>query len=154
MWTQEQLAVKFWRRVEFGHSCWNWTGAKRGGGYGKVLHDGVAIPSNRVAWMLLRGKIPTGMLVCHSCDNPGCVNPAHLFLGTHKDNAEDRAAKGRGSSPSGEKNGGSKLTWADIPLINHLLKNGVRKPVIAEAFGVDASTIYKIASGRRWRTEV
>lgn len=81
--------------------CWEWTGAKRGGGYGTMgfyIAETKKKPhkyAHRIAWELYKGSIPEGMSLCHRCDNPGCVNPEHLFLGTHKDNMNDRDAKGR-----------------------------------------------------------
>lgn len=82
----------FERRFEKGDGCWEWKGAKTKAGYGWFS----AKIASRISWEIYRGKIPKDMLVCHKCDNPPCVNPDHLFLGTHKDNTLDMIKKGRG----------------------------------------------------------
>jgi hypothetical protein len=75
--------------------CWLWSRTTVKGGYGRVRYGKKSVVAHRVAWELTNGPVPDGMLVCHACDNPACINPAHLFLGTHKTNAEDRDRKGR-----------------------------------------------------------
>lgn len=97
------LKDRFWRKVVIkGHDdCWEWTACKITYGYGffysgrKWPGDSGMEAAHRVAWRLTHGKIPDGMCVCHKCDNPGCQNPAHLFLGTQKENMRDAKAKGR-----------------------------------------------------------
>lgn len=92
--TRERLM----KRVRQTETCWLWTGKKAGNGYGQFIHDGDFIGAHRAAWMVLRGPIPTGMYVLHRCDVPLCINPDHLFLGTHRDNMRDMTAKGRHKS--------------------------------------------------------
>lgn len=75
--------------------CWEWFGGASADGYGRFTHKGRKLLAHRVSWEVHSGSIPRGMLVLHRCDNPPCVNPSHLFLGTHKDNAQDRERKGR-----------------------------------------------------------
>ena len=75
--------------------CWEWRGAKNTAGYGKMWVEGKIVDAHRVAYMLYVGPIGDGLLVCHTCDQPSCVNPAHLFLGTYTDNMQDAKAKGR-----------------------------------------------------------
>ena len=96
------LAERFWAKVVQSEGCWQWTGAKTGDGYGAISSGGRKdgmVRAPRVSWALHFGAIPAGLVVCHRCDNPECTNPAHLFLGTHKDNAHDAIAKGRAASP-------------------------------------------------------
>lgn len=89
-------APRFWLRVDRSGDCWRWTGTHKATGYGRLSWGGRrAAPAHRVAWELTHGVIPDGVHVLHRCDNPTCVNPAHLFLGTHADNMSDRREKGR-----------------------------------------------------------
>lgn len=98
----------FWGHVAVGPSCWEWQGerTRRVGGelsYGRVNWEGRSQRAHRVAWELVNGPIPAGLHVLHHCDNPPCVNPAHLFLGTHTDNMRDMVAKGRNARPTSER---------------------------------------------------
>lgn len=109
------------------------------------------------------GKIPSGLIVCHKCDNPSCVNPEHLFVGTHKDNAQDRNSKGRNADVSGEKNAAAKLSKNDVLEIRNLyFSNDVSNPYLrkkysqyklAKAYGVSQSAISMILSEKRWEME-
>lgn len=93
-------ADRFWTFVERGDGCWLWTGALGGrGGYGRFDAD----RAHRVAYELVVGPIPPGLFVCHHCDVPRCVRPDHLFVGTAKDNAQDRDRKGRRRGPVGPR---------------------------------------------------
>lgn len=93
------LSVRFARYVQPGNpdSCWPWRGGHDQDGYGKVWDADVhrSVSAHRVAWEQVNGQIPPGLVVCHRCDNPPCVNPSHLFLGTVQDNNTDKLAKGR-----------------------------------------------------------
>lgn len=90
------LSRRLWRRAEVVDSgCWEWTGARLVKGYGLVGNVGGTIQAHRAAWLLTHFVIPDGMQVLHRCDNPPCINPAHLFLGTPADNMRDMVAKGR-----------------------------------------------------------
>jgi hypothetical protein len=134
--------------------CWLWTGAKRPPGYGAMTigsrRDGTkrAEQAHRISYDLYRGSIPAGMCVCHSCDNPSCVNPAHLWLGTPGDNARDRDQKDR--VQHGQAHYAAKLTAADVTDI--LEQSGlVTQRELARRFRVDPSNISHILSGKRWK---
>ncbi len=86
---------RFWARVAKTDTCWEWQGARLPTGYGRVTFDGENTSAHRAAWILTKGPIPDGQHVCHTCDNPPCCNPLHLFLGTHRDNMQDAQRKGR-----------------------------------------------------------
>ena len=89
------LEQRLLRYVRKRAGCWEWTGAKDSGGYGQLRYLGVNHLVHRVAWLVWRGPLKKGLDVCHSCDNPVCVNPAHLWVGTAKDNIRDSVAKKR-----------------------------------------------------------
>lgn len=95
--TAERLGDRFWSKVDRSGDCWTWTASRTRHGYGRIGlgHDRVET-AHRVSWMLANGPIPEGVFVCHRCDNPPCVRPDHLFLGTALDNIRDMIAKGRG----------------------------------------------------------
>lgn len=92
----DHVVSRFMSRVDKAKSgCWEWLTAKTGGGYGTFSIKGISYPAHRVLYELFNGKIPDGLLVCHQCDNPGCVNPNHLWVGTQSDNVKDAYEKGR-----------------------------------------------------------
>lgn len=104
-----RLAGRFWHKVDRNgpNGCWLWLGMKVSAKkrYGRILIAGRLVAAHRVAWVMTNGAVPKGMRVCHDCDNPPCVNPSHLFLGTHQDNMDDMVAKGRAAN--GARNGRS-----------------------------------------------
>jgi len=148
--------------------CWLWQGAKLKTGYGVVQHQRKQYKAHRAAFSIHKGQIPDGMFVCHHCDNPSCVNPSHLFLGTPQDNMTDKVIKdrqSRGESHAmsfaksakylsaivrGEKHGQSKLTDEQRNCIVKLLNDGkITQSKIANMFGITQSNVSVI--GRRWR---
>lgn len=145
------LADRFWAKVGRGSAdeCWPWTSSKMARGYGVIGRGGRGArqaSAHRLSWELHYGPIPDGMFVCHRCDNPSCVNPAHLFLGTHTDNMRDMVSKQRYSkrSQSGPNNGNAKLDDADYKLVVGLSCLGSREKCLADWFGVSVSTISRV----------
>lgn len=147
----------FWSRVDKTRDCWLWGGAKRGNGYGCCKFKGKLVSTHRLAFELTYGPIPTGKLVCHRCDIRACVNPSHLFLGSHKDNALDALGKGRLYSLSnelpviGEKVGTHKLTAQQVIKIRSLYESGLGYKKLAKQFGVDHKNIQFIIKRKTWR---
>jgi len=128
--------------------CVEWGGYIDRDGYGQFGVNGAPKLAHRVAWVIANGDIPNNLLVCHTCDNPKCVNVAHLFLGTHKDNMKDMANKGRSDDQRGEANNSAKLTGEDIKAIR-LDTRSLR--VIAEAYRVSHVAIYKVKAFKTWQ---
>lgn len=149
---------KFWARVSCGdpEKCWPWTGANDGRkGYGRFkIQSDWGVGTHRVAYALAYGLIPRGLDVLHRCDNPPCCNPAHLFIGSHKDNMADMALKGRanGVGRPGEANANAKLTQANVTEIRGLIQAGHRNTEIAARYGVGDDIISKIKTGKAWVT--
>lgn len=144
---------RFWGKVQTGQldECWPWRGARYGTTpYGSIRYQGRAQGAHRVSYQINIGPIPEGYDVLHRCDNPSCVNPAHLWLGTHAENMRDMKLKGRAVAVRGEAQPKSKLTEDDVRTIRQLLKEGISHRNIAERFGVRNPTISYIKHGKRW----
>lgn len=143
-------AENFWSKVNKGGDCWEWTASRTGDGYGHA-HFGAAILAHRLSWVLTRGAIPPGMKVLHRCDNPPCVRPEHLFLGTQADNARDREAKGRSGSHVGVLNGRAKLTPEQVRAIRERYGRGDgSQRQIAKEYSVSPSLIQRVVRGDLW----
>ena len=134
-------------------TCWNWTGARNSNGYGRFVDGGRHKLAHRVSYELFVGTIPSGLNVCHSCDNRLCVNPHHLWVGTQSENLRDAFQKARHSFPDtrGENNGNRKLSARDVQEIRAMFQGGQRRFQIAARFGVSPSTIGDIIAGKTWR---
>lgn len=100
---QARIWSRFFSKVDRSGACWLWTGARTTAGYGSFRTAGKAWLAHRLAWFLLHGENPGKLFVCHRCDNPPCINPLHLFLGTAKDNAADMSTKQRAARRCREK---------------------------------------------------
>lgn len=127
--------------------CIEWRKGKRRG-YGVFKANGKKYLAHRVAWEKKHGPIPQGMVVCHKCDNPGCVNPDHLFLGTPGDNTRDAALKGK---YRGEGNGRAILTERDVRIIRALLALGLTTTTLGKLWGVGDTTISALSTRRSWK---
>lgn len=125
------------------NGCWNWTRSTNRG-YGVVNYMGRTWGAHRVAYELKKGPIPDGLSVCHSCDNPGCINPDHLFAGTHKRNMQDMFEKGR--------NGSVKLADSQVVALLRDYINGASIKEIAARYGISAQSVPDFTSGksRKW----
>lgn len=148
---------RFWSKVNQGGECWEWTAARDALGYGFFRME-PARPmwrAHRAAWELTNGAIPDGMIVCHRCDNPPCVRPDHLFLGSEQDNVDDRVAKDRSSrqiSHFGETSPLAKLSAEQVDAIRYrYTAGGILQRELAEEYGVTQTTISKIVRGVRWK---
>jgi hypothetical protein len=108
--------------------------------------------AHRVSWEMARGPIPRGLYVCHRCDNPPCVNPAHLFIGTQTDNMADMKAKGRwrGGERRPERYSSTNLTWEGVREIRRLYVGGMSVKDLAPRFGICKSSVRNIIHGRTW----
>ena len=127
--------------------CVLWMGALTGAGYGAVnVGNKQQVSTHRAAYEVAFGKIPRGLLVLHKCDIPSCINPDHLFVGTYKDNMQDRSSKNR--APLGMNNGNHKLTTEQVLSIRQRPMS-IRK--LAVHYRVSKSTIEMIQSGTTWR---
>lgn len=156
---REDPQVLFWRNVNKTDGCWEWAGNVRRQGYGRFS---VTLPrpegfkgktpqksyvASRYSWEITNGPIPDGMFVCHTCDNPKCVRPDHLFLGTCQDNRTDCVSKGR--MARGESHGCAKLTEVQVKEIR-ALGGTMTRTSIAKLYGVKINTISRVLSGESW----
>lgn len=155
------------KQAPCGGYCFEWHGAKVVSGptrkYGKLWFSGRLELFHRVIWMIMRGPIPDGSCVLHSCDNPPCGNPEHLFLGTALDNSYDKVAKGRQTKGDdhwarkfperrlrGSLNGYSKLTAEQVVEIRKRRAAGESQRSVAKAFGIHFNHVSRITRGERW----
>lgn len=132
------------------HECWEWTGAKCSSGYGTFRFNKKIESAHRISW-ILHNKSPYGFCVLHKCDNPGCVRPDHLFLGTKKDNSDDMINKGRRFKFIASANGMTKLSPKDIKPIRQKKREGRTIMSLANEYKVHASSICDIIYGRTWK---
>ncbi len=149
MSTRERFEARITPVPECG--CWLWLGAWHPQwGYGRLKVDGKDEGAHRVSFELHVGPIPEGMFVCHRCDTPPCVNPAHLFLGTHADNVADMVAKRRNVQfhAAGQDHPNARLTEPQVIAIFHDRR---RTTDIARAYGVSLPTVCSIKSGQNWK---
>lgn len=157
------LDGNFWKKVDFGTGCWNWKGLRDPSGYGyfsiprdhhlfrKAKRKDQMVRASRFAFQRVVGPIPEGLVVCHSCDNPSCVRPEHLFLGTTQENADDKVRKNRQYRPVGEKNNGSSLTEVQVMEIRRRLAIGESGRSLAKEFGVSKGCVSLINTGGTWK---
>jgi hypothetical protein len=161
------MRLRFWAKVnKTGGGCWLWMGMPDDKGYGHLRVEGKKTLAHRISWKLHNGCIPAELFVLHSCDNPSCVNPAHLFTGTQVDNMKDMAQKGRGRGAMGDRNGmrlypenvlrgeanpRSKLSEETVRQIFRSVRSGATYRHVAQGAGVSCGTVSDIINGRAWK---
>jgi hypothetical protein len=175
----ESDSSRFWKKVEKSERCWTWMGNKGRGGYGQFRVGSKMVRSHRFSWMEVHGSISEDLFVCHTCDNPSCVRPDHLFLGTAADNSNDKVAKGRQaqgdntiyrkypekrmigdknpsrshpeSHPRGERHGMAKITESDVLKIREMYATGEHtQRNLAKQFGVTQTLVHFIVKRLKW----
>lgn len=153
------LAQRFWEKVDKRgpDDCWEWQAALTEDGYGNFkvgsMIDGTldAIKAHRVAYTLQYGPIEDGLHCLHKCDNSKCVNPSHLYLGTHQDNMDDRKQRNRHASLPGEANPNAKLSANDVAEIRRLYASGVKPKALARQMNVTETNIRAIVEYKIWQ---
>lgn len=151
-------------RIAEATGCWEWTKQKTKDGYGRFMISYKSYRAHRASWEIHHGPIPEGMCVLHKCDNPSCVNPDHLFLGTQQDNMKDMRRKGRGYDISkclvkakgippikrGESNGSAKITDRVVHEIRSRYKEIKSQRKLSVIYGVARSQIQRIVNNKAW----
>ncbi len=147
------LESRFWQKVCKTEGCWLWTGSKSRKGYGRIVRRvhgrRVIVPTHRISWEIHFGPVPANLGVLHHCDNPACVWPDHLWLGTDADNNRDMVSKGRDRHPRrDDKSSPAKLSGSTVHEIRHAyISGGHGQRGLARRFGVAQSTIWRAVAG-------
>ena len=144
---------RFWAKVRksfLKDGCWPWQAHCNDDGYGKIKIDGKVISAHRLSWEIHFGPIPEGMKVLHKCDNPPCVRPDHLFLGTDLDNHKDCVTKGRDFHIYGSQHWAAKLTEAIVKECRRLSKTQTARS-LAKKYNISESIMGQVIKGKRWK---
>jgi hypothetical protein len=166
--TRKSISIldRFWKFVDRKNpdDCWIWSGGKNNKGYGRISNKEGSTLAHRVSFELFNSDIPNKLEVLHTCDNPPCVNPNHLYLGTHLENMMDMASKNRSARNNshgththpesickGERNGRSKLIKTQAENIRIQFSNGLSVKSLSINFNVSKRTISRIISGESWK---
>lgn len=150
-WRGKTVRQRFEVKIRITPGCWLWTGEKGGKGYGRMTIAKKYLMAHRLSYELYVGPIPSGMIICHTCDNPACVNPDHLWPGTDKTNAEDKMAKGRwacGKRVPGQELSYARLSDEDVYAIR---ADGRYLKLISEEYGISAAHVNQIKTRIRWQ---
>lgn len=155
----QKVTKRFWAKVDKRgpDDCWKWYASTNPDGYGRFMLKGIQEKAHRMAWRLAFGEIPPNLCVCHTCDNPGCVNPDHLFIGSHMDNMADMREKGRAVGHKGQDNPRACLRGAEVTEIRKIWdyhmqvsKYGLLKRM-SEVYDIPYSTMDKIVHRTTWK---
>lgn len=152
---RDTLETRFWKHVVKKDSCWEWVGRTTRHGYGCLRVDYPSYKrtgAHRISWEIHNGPIPEGMYVCHKCDNPNCVNPDHLFIGTPQDNVSDMHSKGRARKRGmkGEEHPNATLNEGIIREIRNMRETGMRNCQIARIFNLSPAAVSRIILRKSW----
>lgn len=147
---------RLWHKIKKVGDCWEWQGARTEKGYGRLSINNRDKRAHRVAWELTYGPIPQGLLVCHHCDNPSCINPNHLFIGTHQDNINDAIKKGfpngwSSGGQSGEKHPQAKLNIITVKKMRELHKKGMTERKLAKMFHIGRTQAHRVVARIHWK---
>jgi hypothetical protein len=150
-YTREQAIAAFWNRVKVDgpDECWPWQGSINPDGYGITSWAGKTINAHRLAFFFSGGVLTEGMCACHTCDNPACCNPTHLFAGTHKENMADRDKKGRQAKGVQMKRG--MLTDDKVLALRNERNQGMTLRALADKYGICKHAAWEVAKGVTWK---
>lgn len=129
---------------------WQWLDHKNKWGYGKIRINKKTYLAHRISYLIYNGEIPDGMCVLHSCDNPSCVFPEHLHLGTHADNMRERADRNRNKYQNGEKNSSAKLNKKQVIEIRKKAELGISRASLAQEYGINVGHVRRIVKRISW----